>query len=104
MLSDKYLVIYMQKPKPDHTALTYKVWTEDEVNTLKNLCGKQPLKNIALQLNRPLKSIETKLHRLGISSSRIRKYKINHSFFDIIDTEEKAYWLRVLICRWNTGE
>lgn len=43
------------------------------------------------------RTISRKLKKMGIErrtiSEACRKYKVNHNFFEIIDTEEKAYWL-----------
>jgi len=35
------------------------------------------------------------------SIGNARKYKVNHNFFDIIDTENKAYWVGFLSADGN---
>ncbi|MFL0268935.1 hypothetical protein [Candidatus Clostridium radicumherbarum] len=54
-------------------------------------------KKISLKINASLCGIYDALRRWGISTRDLslshREYKVDENFFDIIDTEEKAYWL-----------
>lgn len=57
-------------------------------------------KELAEQFNKTVRSIAGLLTREGLKGKRInnhfRKYKVNQNYFDIIDSEEKAYFLGFL--------
>ena len=50
-------------------------------------------------------TIQDLLKRRGVKSMNTsRKYTINEHYFDVIDTEEKAYWLGFLYADGNNNE
>lgn len=68
-------------------------WSDDEVNFLKNNYMKMNTKDIAKKLNRTSSAIQIKARKLGMKKF---PYTCDYHYFDIIDTEEKAYWLGFL--------
>lgn len=66
-------------------------WTESEIEYLKNNYQTKTYKELSNELRgRTKTAVYLKINRLGLSKS---KYTYNHDFFEVIDTEEKAYWL-----------
>jgi len=61
----------------------------ERYNELKNL------KKVAKSFNVSLRPIVRILKKNNIELTN-RRYDVNHSFFEVIDTEEKAYWLGFL--------
>jgi intein-encoded DNA endonuclease-like protein len=61
----------------------------ERYNQLKNL------KKVAKSFNVSLRPIVRILKKNNIELTN-RRYDVNHSFFEVIDTEEKAYWLGFL--------
>ena len=61
---------------------------------------KYSYKELAEQFNKSVSSISCLLNREGLKGKRInnnfRKYEVNQNYFDIIDSEEKAYFLGFL--------
>lgn len=48
-------------------------------------------------------SVATYLEKIGVKTTKgnhHRKYTHQYDFFENIDTEEKAYWLGFMFCRW----
>lgn len=70
-------------------------WTKEEIEYLKNNYLKQTNKQLSLSLDRSVKAVEVKLTRLGFT--RPKKLIYDDKIFEIIDTEEKAYWLGFLM-------
>lgn len=70
-------------------------WTNEELNTLKELYLSKTIKEISKILNRSPSAIKTKKWKLGITGyvQEERKYYYNKDFFKNINSEEKAYWL-----------
>lgn len=71
-----------------------KEWTQEEIEYLKNNY-KLPYKDLIKKLNRTRGAIQIKLKRLGYTKNKyeLTKRNFNKSFFHVIDSEEKAYWL-----------
>lgn len=65
-------------------------WSNEEIEFLKNNYDKYTAKELGDVLGRTKNAVALKLNKLGINVS---KYNYNKHFFDIIDTEQKAYWL-----------
>lgn len=68
-------------------------WTENELNYVKD--NYQEISNLELSkiLNRTENAIHLQASRMGLKKY---PYYCNYHYFDIIDTEEKAYWLGFL--------
>lgn len=66
-------------------------WTIEEIIFLKENFEKLSKKEIAEKLHRTPNGIQIKANRLGLKHPD--KYSYNKSFFHVIDTEQKAYWL-----------
>lgn len=68
----------------------YNKWNENDIKFLKENYKNMTNKELAKILNRTKTAIDIKINKLGLKKS---KYYYNENFFEIIDTEEKAYWL-----------
>lgn len=66
-------------------------WVKEDEQFIIDNHGKLTYKEMSKILNRTPSAIQNKARRLGLE--RISKYNYNKNFFEIIDTEEKAYWL-----------
>lgn len=74
--------------------LTY--WTEKDIEILKSEYVKRTSsRKIASMLNKDIFSIRTKANELKITHPRL--YEVNHNYFEIINSQKKAYWLGWLI-------
>lgn len=76
-------------------------WMTDEEKievVAKYKTGKYTCTDLAKEYNRTISAISAFLKRRGIKSTYIphRKYSINHEYFDVVDTEDKAYFLGFL--------
>lgn len=69
-------------------------WTVEELKYLTQNYLSQSNQEIADVLTRTSKAVQVKLSKLGLK--RPEKYCYDHTFFEKIDTEEKAYWLGFL--------
>jgi len=64
------------------------------------------LNNLSGKYNIPVHSIRNFLKKENIFELRHkdfqtrRKYNLDETFFDVVDSEEKAYFLGFFICRW----
>lgn len=65
-------------------------WLEEEIKFLKDNYKTMTYQEIADKLDRTKAAIDLKINKLGLKKS---KYNYNHSFFNKIDTQVKAYWL-----------
>lgn len=72
-------------------AYGFKVWTKEDDEFLKNNYTKYSRKELGELLGRTVSSIQNRANRLGLKQDD--KYTYNKDFFEVIDTEEKAYWL-----------
>lgn len=72
-----------------------KNWTTEEIDFLKNNCKLYTYPELSNMLNRSRSAIQHKVSQLGLQKSQYSNLKkeLNDSFFNIIDSEEKAYWL-----------
>jgi hypothetical protein len=55
-----------------------------------------PMKEVCRRMKVNYSTLQSHLQKRGLSRSNkqnSRKYEVNHNFFDVIDTEAKAYWL-----------
>lgn len=68
-------------------------WTGSEIELLKKKYYLTPNKELSILLNKSMNAIENKAFNLGLKK---KKYKVDETFFENIDTEEKAYWLGFL--------
>lgn len=64
-------------------------WTEQDIEYLKQNFKTMSYKKLAIDLNRTKAAVDCKVNELGLIKS---PYQYNHSFFNTVDTEEKAYW------------
>lgn len=81
--------------KKSNVNLTRKFDTLNSVDVLEQYTLLKNIHKVAEYFNvsiSPIKKI-LKLNGLDITN---RRYEVNHNYFDIIDTEEKAYWLGFL--------
>lgn len=67
-----------------------KYWTDDEIEFLKNNYKDMTYKELSNKLGRSKSAIDIKINKLGFKKSN---YNYNYSFFNEINSEEKAYWL-----------
>jgi len=70
-------------------------WSIEEIDYLKDNFRINTIKDTSTYLNRSRSAVQSKLRKMGLikdEKSRIR-YKYNSDVFEIINTEEKAYWL-----------
>jgi hypothetical protein len=67
----------------------------DENLVIKRYDKLKNLKKVAKSFNVSLRPVVRILKKNKIELTN-RKYDVNHSFFEVIDTEEKAYWLGFL--------
>jgi intein-encoded DNA endonuclease-like protein len=67
----------------------------DENLVIKRYDELKNLKKVAKSFNVSLRPVVRILKKNKIELTN-RKYDVNHSFFEVIDTEEKAYWLGFL--------
>lgn len=65
-------------------------WSKEEEQFLIDNHENMSRKEMALALNRTETAIDVRMSRLGLCGM---KYNYNRDFFEVIDTEEKAYWL-----------
>lgn len=65
-------------------------WNDKDIQFLKENYNKYTAREIGDKIGRSKNAVALKLNKLGIVVS---KYNYNKNYFDIIDTEEKAYWL-----------
>lgn len=65
-------------------------WTTQEIEFLKENYKTMTNAEMALCLDRTKTAVDLKINRLGIKKS---KYIYNHSYFEEIDSSDKAYWL-----------
>lgn len=70
-----------------------KRWTINECNELKIIYDKFTNKELAKIFNRGEGAIEYKKNQLGLTVNVNTKDRGDQHFFDVIDTEDKAYWL-----------
>lgn len=68
-------------------------WTKEECKKLKKIYKEHTNKELAEIFNRSVNGIQCKKKRLGLTENISKKNRGNQHFFDIINTEEKAYWL-----------
>lgn len=67
-----------------------KQWTNDEIDFLKENYKTMTYKQLSEKLDRTKSAIDLKINRLGLKKD---KYTYNHSYFETIDSAQKAYWL-----------
>lgn len=67
------------------------VWSQDEIDYLKNNYKNKKNREISEFLNRTMSAVEIKAKRLGLLKPKIRYY--DDSIFSEINNEESAYWL-----------
>lgn len=70
-------------------------WTDDELDYLQKNYKNYTYPELSKTLNRSRSAIQHKISRLGLSKSPYsnKKKSLNDSYFHVIDSEEKAYWL-----------
>ena len=74
---------------------TNKIWNEKEDQIIKNEYADCVIDNLCQKMNRTKDSILSRASILGIKKNKLivkRKYDVDHDYFKIIDSEEKAYW------------
>lgn len=68
-------------------------WTDEESAFVKENYREMKTSEISQLLNRTMSAIELKASRMGLKKY---PYTCDYHYFDVIDTEEKAYWLGFL--------
>lgn len=68
-------------------------WTNEECEKLINIHENFSDGELAEIFNRSINAIQCKKRRLGLTKNINKKDRGDQHFFDIIDTQEKAYWL-----------
>ena len=71
-----------------------KEWTKNEIDFILKNYENMTIKEIAKVLNRSESAVHIKANRLGLKKY---PYYCNKDFFNVIDTEEKAYWLGFIV-------
>lgn len=80
-------------------------WSQKELNILREKYPSHSVKDLSKVLKRSENAIYSKASQLSLSHldfnrkfmrDKSRKYKIDHHYFDSIDSEEKAYFLGIL--------
>ena len=70
-----------------------KPWTKEDLNFVKENYMEMNTSDIAKVLNRTKDAVQLKARRMGLKKY---PYTCDYHYFDVIDTEEKAYWLGFL--------
>ena len=72
-----------------------KNWTADEDDVLKKMYGdrKTSYEEMEVVLGVPAKTIRSRATALKFKRPRPKAYDVVEDYFDVIDTDEKAYWL-----------
>lgn len=65
-------------------------WSESNLIFLKENYSTTPNKDIAKKIDKTINTIENKAFSLGLKKKR---YSLDKDYFEVVDTEEKAYWL-----------
>lgn len=76
-------------------------WTNEEIEYLKENYQDKSYKEIGEFLGRKEQAIRSKMHYLGLKKSI---YHCNYDYFEIIDTEDKAYWLGFIYADGNINK
>ena len=76
-------------------------WTNEEIEFLKNNYQDKSYKEIGEYLGRKEQAIRSKLHYLGLKKDI---HHCNYDYFEIIDTEDKAYWLGFIYADGNINK
>ena len=82
------------------------LWTQEEDQQLIQAYGNERNIGLAIQFGKSEKSIYWRAHTLGLNKTKEhmkntrRTYRLNHSYFSSIDSEDKAYFLGLL---WADG-
>lgn len=71
--------------------MSEKMWEEKEIEFLKENYLNMSYPDIGKILDRSRSSVQNKCHKSGLKKPD--KYSYNKDYFEIIDTEEKSYWL-----------
>ena len=71
-----------------------KPWENWEIDFLLKNYKEMPLAEISETLGRTVNAVRLKAGKYGMKKS---PYRCNYNFFDVIDSEEKAYWLGFLM-------
>jgi intein-encoded DNA endonuclease-like protein len=74
---------------------TYKNETLNQNDVLEQYSSLKSIHKVAKHFNMSVGPIKKILKSNGIDLTN-RRYEVNHNYFDIIDTEEKVYWLGFL--------
>lgn len=72
-------------------------WSDEDYLFLKKHYEKLTYKEIGEKIGKTKSAVQNKMRILGLQKPD--KYYYNKHFFDVIDTEEKAYWLGFFLCR-----
>lgn len=70
----------------------YKSWNSEDIEYLKKSYSSESSLDICKKLNKSWTYIKKCAKSLGLSRNR-KKYHVDDSYFDVINTNEKAYWL-----------
>jgi hypothetical protein len=81
--------------KNHNVIITHKYDTLDHIEVLKKYSLLKSVHKVANYYNMSISPIIKVLKMNGIDLTN-RRYNVNNNYFDIIDTEEKAYWLGFL--------
>lgn len=81
--------------KKNNIIITRKFDTLNDVEVLEKYSSLKNIHKVAEYFNMSISPIKKILKLNGVEVTN-RRYKVNHNFFNNIDTEEKAYWLGFL--------
>lgn len=81
--------------------MEFKRWTSDELEYLKAHYQDKSYREIGEYLGRKEQAIRSKMHFLGLKKS---VYHCNYDYFEVIDTEDKAYWLGFIYADGNINK
>ena len=81
--------------KKNNIVITRKFDTLNNIEVLEKYTILKNIHKVAEHFNMSISPIKKILKLNGVDVKN-RRYEVNHNYFDIIDTEEKAYWLGFL--------
>jgi len=108
-VSRQYICLILEKNKIKRDKHNLKIKDTDTNNIIKLYNNNEKIKNISLLYNVCSNTILNILHKNNIqirdNNWEQKKYKLNRHYFDMIDSEDKAYFLGLLYADGcNTGE
>ena len=89
-VSNRYRLLGLKRPRVLINE-TQTEWSNQEIEFLKNNYSKYSYAELGKKLNRTRNAVQCKVMKLGLKKDKVQKF--NEHYFDIIDSNDKAYWL-----------